>query len=681
MQSLDKLFKPKSIAVVGASADENKVGSVMLYSLRKFPGPLFPVNPRAQVLQGLKVHPDLASIGDPVDLVILCIPAKACLGAVEEAGKAGAGAIMIASGGFAETGREGRRLQDTILEVCKAYGMRLLGPNTAGFGNIRLGVTANIAPWITRLTPGPVAVVSQSGSMNLILASNICDQRMGISLGVGVGNAADVGIPEILDYLTADDDTTAIALYLEGVSDGRRLFEAVYRATRKKPVITFTVGQAKDVNDFATSHTGNLIGSFTLKTTALKQAGAVCVTTSNELIVAAKMLSLVRLPPDPDPGVALLAGQAGPALIFTDYLRCKNVSMPTLQPETIDRLSEVIPPITYIQNPVDTARPDQEMFAKALSIVAEDPGIDVVATFAIYEPAAVDPVVAHRYLKYKVAKPMIFGTAGFMDYLSPILQDLDALEVPAFVSPDRLAQAVWALVEDAKVSHRKTRQPEHPLIPPPAVPLCALPDESQAKALLKSMGVAIPRGTVCNSHEAAQAALESINKPCVVKILSAGIAHKTEVGGVVLNVRTREDLNAALQRIDDIDTTGPKSYLVEEMVAAGLEVIMGGKNDESFGPTVLLGLGGTAAEAMGDITMRLAPLTREDALEMLSELKAAALFDAWRGGPRYDKDAVAEALVKVGELMIQHPEIREMDINPVRVLPKGVVVLDALIVC
>ena len=355
--------------------------------------------------------------------------------------------------------------------------------------------------------------------------------------------------------------------------------------------------------------------------------------------------------------------------------------MPTLQPETVARLSEVIPPITYIKNPVDTARPDQEMFSKALAIVSKDPGIDVVATFAIHETAAVDPVVTHRYLKYKVDKPMIFGTAGFMDYLSPIISDLDALGVPAFVSPDRLAQAVWSLVEDAKISYRKTHQPLHPEIPPPAVPLCRMPDEAQAKALLQSMGIPVPTGKICQTRQEARTAFADLAKPCVVKIVNPEVKHKTEAGGVILNVDDDAALIAALDRIDAIKAPGSSAYLLEETAPTGLEIIIGGKNDISFGPTVLVGLGGTAAEAMGDVTMRLAPLTIEDALEMLSELKAQALFDRWRGGPQYDKDAVAEALVKIGELMIQHPEIHEMDINPVRVFEKGLMVLDALIVC
>lgn len=676
---LNRLFRPKSIAVVGASTNDDKVGSQMLYSLRKYPGPLFPINPKADVIQGLKVFPNLTAIGYPVDLVILCIPAKACLALVEEAGQTGAGAVMIASGGFAESGPEGKKLQHKILAACRKYGLRLLGPNTAGFGCPECKVTANINPWIDKLTAGSVAVVSQSGSMNLILSASICDQRMGISLGVGVGNAADVGIPEILDYLAQDEQTKAIALYLEGVSDGRLLFEAIQRTAPRTPVVVFTVGQG-DIGAFAASHTGNLIGSFELKVAALRQAGAVVVDHTSDLISSAKMLSLVRLPPSPNPGVGLLTGQAGPALIFMDYLRSKNVAMPELQPETIQALSKVLPPITYIQNPVDTARPDRELFSKALEIVARDPGIDVVVSFAIHEPAAVDPVAAHRYLKYRVDKPMIFGTSGFFLHLNPTLQDMEAMDIPAFISPDRTARAVWALVEDAKITHRIGRSLTVCGDLPVLAPLTARPDEAQAKALLNKLGIATPKGVVCKSAKEAKAAFESLKKPCVVKVLSDAVTHKTEVGGVILDVQSQKELAAALAKIDTIDTPGERRYFIEEMADPGMEVIIGATNDASFGPTVLIGLGGTAAEAFGDVSMALSPLTLEEALLMIDRLKAHKLFDAFRGGPCYDKQAVAEILFLIGEFICCHPEIKEMDLNPVRIYEKGALVLDALII-
>jgi acetyltransferase len=651
----------------------------MLYSLRKFPGPLFPINPKADVIQGIKVYPDLKSIGYPVDLVILCIPAKACLGAVKAAGEAGAGAVMIASGGFGESSQEGRAMQNEILAACRQYGIRLLGPNTAGFGNPKYKVTANINPWIDKLIPGGVAVVSQSGSMNLILAAKICDSRLGVSLGVGVGNAADVGIPEILDYLADDEDTEAVALYLEGVSDGRQLFDAIRRTTIRKPVVVFTVGKG-DIGEFAASHTGNLIGSFDLKIAALRQAGAVVVDHTNDLIAAVKILSLVRLKPNPNPGIGLLTGQAGPALIFMDFLKDRGVDMPKLGADTIEALKEVLPPITYIQNPVDTARPDREIFSKALEIVSHDPGIDVVVSFAIHEPAAVDPVAAHRYLKYRVEKPMIFGTSGFFLHLNPTLQDMEAMDVPAFVSPDRTARAVRALVEDARIAFHKENAVYQAQAVPDVAPLTAQPDEAQAKALMRQLGIATPASAVCVSHQEAKEAFAGMQKPCVVKVLSPAITHKTEVGGVVLNVESDDDLQAALEKIDAIDSPGEKHYLIEEMAAPGLEIIIGATNDASFGTTVLLGLGGTAAEAFGDVSMRLAPFSEKEALSMIAQLRASKLFDAWRGGASYDKQAVARTLVAIGEFVAAHPEIKEMDLNPVRVYENGVMVLDALMV-
>jgi acyl-CoA synthetase (NDP forming) len=216
----------------------------------------------------------------------------------------------------------------------------------------------------------------------------------------------------------------------------------------------------------------------------------------------------------------------------------------------------------------------------------------------------------------------------------------------------------------------------------PDIPsITSRPDEAQSKAILRAINIPIPAGIACDTHEETTKAFARMKKPCVLKILSADISHKTEIGGVILDIQTEEQLFSALSQIDKIDADGDKRYLLEEMSGSGLEIIIGAKNDISFGPTVLVGLGGTAAEALGDVSMRLAPLTKEDAIEMISELKSSVLFDAWRGGPSYDKEAVADTLVRIGQLMEQHQEIMEMDLNPVRVFPKGLMVLDALIVC
>lgn len=680
MNTLDRLFQPKSLAVVGASNNEDKVGYHLVYALRNFPGKLYPINPKEAEVQGLKAYPNLASIGHPVDIAALCIPAKACLNATKECGEAGVGVVFIAGGGFGEADEQGKSLQDQIVAACRQYGVRLLGPNTAGFVNPAMGVTANFNPLVSNFKPGNVAVVSQSGAVSVVIGTVIQSNRLGVSVGVGLGNAPDLAVPEVLEYLADHEPTKAIAVYLEGVTDGRRLYEAITKTTRKKPVVVFTVGQA-DIGAFAASHTGKLIGSFALKKSAMTQAGAVVVSSSNDLVDAAHALSKVRLAPTENPGVGILTGQAGPAMIMTDYLRLRSVSIPELAPETVERIAKVLPIKTYIKNPVDTARPLHHIFMDVSQIIAEDPNIDILTTYAMHEPMCVEPVMLYRAMKSRTKKPMLFATSGLPEDLAPILRDLESMDIPAFVSPDRTAVATWALVEDAKAAYRKTRTCDTTDNGPVIAPLTQSPDEARAKAMLSKLGIPVPKNAVCNTHPDVLDAFLHLKKPCALKILSAAVTHKTEVGGVHLNIETPEALQAALKKIDAIDAPGEKGYLLEEMAGNGLEIILGAKNDPSFGPTVMIGLGGTAAEALGDVSMRLAPLNTADAMDMIHELKTRALFDAWRGGPVYDKAAVARTLVKLGNLMVQHPEIREIDLNPVRVYENGVLVLDALIVC
>lgn len=678
MQSLKALFNPQSIAVVGASADEYKAGYQMLYALRGFPGRLYPINPKAENILGFKAYPTLKDVGKPLDLVILTVPAPACIEILKEAGEAGARSAMIISGGFAETGPVGEMVQRDMLSVCSESNIRLLGPNTAGFANPKAGVSANFTPWIGEMPKGPVGLVSQSGAMTLTLAALIHAQNLGISLAVGIGNGADVGVPDAVEYLAADEETEVILLYLEGVNEGRRLYDVVRTTTDKKPVVVLTVGRG-DIGEFAVSHTGNLIGSYETKRAALRQAGAVMVDSGDDLIDAASLFSHVRLEPNKDPGVGLLTGQAGPGMVIADLLRRRGILIPELGAPTIAKIKEALPPLTFVRNPVDTSRPSPT-FAQVLRAMAEEPAIHVLITFAIHEPAVIDPVSLFQEVKGQIKQPMVFGTAGFPESIRPTQRALSELNIPSFPSPDRTARTVWAMVEDAKAAYRKGRETRMSFSGTDLRPLRKAPDEAEAKALLGRIGIRTPRGAVCTTHEEAIKVFHGLPKPCVVKVLDATIAHKTEVGGVIFGIQTQRRLEDALARIDDIETRSGNRYLIEEMVEEGLEVIIGARNDPSFGATVLFGLGGTTAEAVKDVSVRLAPLDFSEALDMIGELRGSALLEEWRGAPSLDKVRVAETLVKVGHFMARHPEIKEMDINPVRVYERSLCALDALIV-
>ena len=677
---LHRLFEPRSIAVVGASASPDKPGWHMVNMLAGFGGEVWPVNPRETEILGRKAYPSLADIPGPVDLVALLVPPKASVQVLREAVEIGAGAALMVSGGFGETGADGKRLQDEIVAICRDGGLRLLGPNTSGFMAPETGAFCTFMPGIRDIAAGDIAVAAQSGGINITLALIAHRAGLGLRFAIGLGNAADVGLAEVIDYLAEDEGTRAIAVHLEGVPDGRRLFEAIRRATRQKPVVALPVGRA-DLGGFAESHTGNLMGSFALTRAALVQAGAVVADGLAELVDAAHALSCVRLPPKACPGIGVMTGQAGPGLLMTDELRHAGIAVPEFDDATVARIAGLLPPMTYTRNPVDTGRPG-ESFAQVLDAVASDAGIDAMLVWALLEEDLVNPAALGRDVLRNHGKPVVFGTSGTPDRVAPTLANLRAARIPAYQEPDRAARAVRALVDDSRATWRRGRDGERTV---PAggseSPLTGVPDEHDAKELIAAAGIATPRRVVCASRDDARAALDTMDGPVAVKILDPAITHKTELGGVHLGIDTPDGLNAALDAIDSIEGGAvARRYLIEEMAPPGLEIIIGGTNDPGWGPTILLGLGGTAAEALGDVSPRLAPLGWTEAAAMIEDLAGKALFDGWRGAKAPDRKAVCAALVAIGDLMCRHPEIRELDLNPVRVYPDGVMALDALVV-
>lgn len=675
---LRRLFAPESIAVIGASPSSEKAGFQMLRALSKFPGALYPIHPQATEVLGRQAYRSLAAIGAPVDLAILAIPAEACVAALREAADALCGAAFLVSGGFAESGARGIELQESLASICRQSGIRLLGPNTSGFINPPARCAASFAPGVEQLKPGHIAVVAQSGGINLTVAFLVHQLGLGLSTAVGLGNMIDVDAADVLEYLASEDETRAIALHLEGVPQGRKLFETLQRVTPHKPVVALVVGRA-DIGDFAQSHTGNLIGSHARKLAALRQAGVVIVETTEDLAAAVATLSRARLAPKHQPGIALLTGQAGPGLIVMDELKSRGVALPALGAATIARIGELLPPLTYASNPVDTGRPSPA-FAQILTAIAADPAIDAIACFTLHEPAAVDPVAVLSAARSETDKPIVFATMGTPGNIAPTLAALTSIGVPAFIAPERLALAMRVLVDDARAAFRlATTQAPRDVVPSEAVIQRDF-DEASAKELLGRYGIGTPKRIICRTPFGARDAFLELAKPVVAKILSPEVAHKTEAGGVHVNLTSIGELGAALAKLDQIPLRGERRYLIEEMAPPGLELIIGAVRDPSFGPTVAVGLGGIAAEALGDIAVRLAPLTESDALEMLDELRGRAMFDGWRGAPAVSRPAIARAIVAAGALMAAHPAIAELDINPVRAYPDRVLALDALII-
>jgi acyl-CoA synthetase (NDP forming) len=678
MNGLSALFAPRGIAVVGASRDPGKLGAALARSLRGFAalgGHLALVNPRDEAM-----YPSVraaAAVG-PVDLAMICVPAAACPQALAEAAAAGAGAAVVCGGGFAEAGGQGIEYQEKLAAVVAETGIRLLGPNTSGFLAPRAGLTASFVPGVELVRPGPVAVVAASGGVNHALSFLLTEAGHGVSVAVGLGNAIDVSAADVLDYLAdaapaADAPTRAVALHIESVADGPRLVAAVRRVARHYPVIALVVGQ-HDVGAFAASHTGALATSWRTTRAALAQAGAVLVGDERELVDAAGALAVARVRPGHDRGVGVVTAQAGPGLLLLDDLRGRGAAVPELTQVTQDTLGALLPPLTFQRNPVDTGRPGREL-GQVFRAVASDPGIDVVAGYALHEPDAVDLVAAVRDGMVP-GVPVVLGLGGVGGAVAAARRDLLDAGIAVAGDPRGVAAAVGALLADAR-SRARAGQARPAAQATPDIGAAGRRDEDQAKALLGRIGIATPRRRACASRGEAHAALTGLTGPVAVKILDARVLHKTEIGGVVLGVRTPAELDAALDRLTAIGAT---RYLIEEMAPAGVDLVVGARRDPVFGPLVLLGLGGTTAEALADVTIRLAPLSPAEAAGMPAELMGRALPDGWRGGPVLDPAELGRAVAALGNLLAGSPGLAEVEVNPLRLTGSGLIALDAVVI-
>lgn len=668
---LEVLFSPSRIAVVGASDVPDKAGYAMMESLSVFGGDVFPINPRSAQVWGRRAYPTVADTRLPADLAVLVIPATAVPTALEQCAAAGVRAAVICSGGFAESGPSGAELEERVREIAGQTGLRILGPNTSGFINPLDRVTANFMPAVRELRPGSISVVAQSGGVNLALAFLLDAAGAGVRLAAGLGNAVDVGFVDVLDHLCADPATTAIGVHVEGVADGRAFVEAIRRASAHKPVVALKVGR-NDVGDFARSHTGAVTGSYRIARSALQQAGAVVVDSPGELVDALLALSRVRLSPQGGTGVGVITGQAGPGLIIADELASYGVQLPTLTADTTTALSGLLPPLTYQQNPVDTGRPGQT-FPEVLSAVGQDPSVDLLAVYALDEPGALDP--AHALDGLPV--PALFASGGPGATMRERGAAVGEIGVPFFDSPDRLVRGVAAVLADQRAQRTVGADRLDSTYDRPR--LGASPDEDQAKSLLEQLGLPVPTRRVAASRVEAHGLLGRLRAPLVVKVLDAAITHKSDVGGVHVGVRTPTELDAALDAIEAIAPDRRVRFLLEEQAPAGSELIVGAIRDPAFGPAVVVGIGGVDVELGPPPVIRLAPISPGQARYAVDELPASFL-EGHRGAPPIDRDGLARILSAVSELIACTPDLREVDLNPVRMTEHGLVILDALLI-
>jgi len=686
--SLDALFRPRSVAVIGASSDANRIGGrPIAFSKRAFQGAIVPINPNRDEIQGLTAYPSIKDAPGSIDQAIIAVPAKAALQAADECIAKGVKAAVMFSSGFAETGDDGRALQQELARRCAAGGMTLLGPNSLGMFNVHAGLYSTFSSYFDPLWPrtGPVGIVSQSGAFGTYFLAQAVERGLGFSHFVATGNEAGVDVAACVEWLADDPDTGVIMVYLEGCRDGPRLRRALARAAaNRKPVVAMKVGVSEQGVAAIASHTGSLAGSDAVFDAVFRENNVHRAQSLDELVDVAYACAGGVFPKSPRLGVVTLSGGVG--IQMADAAVEKGLTLPRM-PDTAQQKVLAMVPFAGPANPVDTTAQvvnDWTMFTTILGIVAEEGAVDSVVSFLAHMgtmPGLMDRLKS-AFLDVRRRFPdRVFVLCARMP--REMADEFSAMGFLIFEDPTRAIAAVAALSKLAQGFARPHVAPSQHSASAQPIPIGPI-NEADAKRLLGAAGIPFAPEKIARTRDEAVAAATGIGFPVVLKVLSPDIAHKSEAGGVVLGLRNAGEVAAGYDRMmTRVAAHAPQAKLegalVARMVAGGVETVIGVKRDAVFGPVVMFGLGGVYVEVLKDVTLRLAPVDRDTAKEMIRAIKGIALLTGARGKPPADLDALADALVAMSHFAAAHPNVTSAEINPFIALPEGGVAVDALI--
>ena len=686
---LHAFFHPRGVAVVGASSNPTKLSYGVLHNVitHGYPGPVYPVNPRGGEMRGLRVYRSVAEIPDPVDLAVIVLSAERTAKALEACGRRGIRAAVLIASGFGELGTGGREREAQLQEVARHYGMRFIGPNCVGV----VDTYAPIDTTFIRTMParGVIGFVSHSGA--------VCGGTMDWASAVGVGfsrilslgNQADVNVADALESLAADPHTRVVAAYIEGLPDGRRFVEAARRLTWStdrphKPLVVLKAGRTPSGTRAVASHTGALAGADQAFQAACRRAGAIPVENLEQLVDAAIALAY-RQPPS-GLRTVILTNAGGPSAVGADALDRQGLRLTDLSEATQSRLREICPPGAMLGNPVDMlGGPQPEQFTAALEVLLAAPEVDGV--MVVFVPQALTPphdvAVAVGAAKPRPdarnGKPVVCCISGGGG-ISAAARELHAQGIPHYLTPARAALGLGALWRYGQIQ----AQPSHE----PAAVAGANTDRASVGARARKLvegggqrvldaqagaevvaayGLSVPPSGLAHSADEAVALAERFGYPVALKRVAPGVVHKSDAGGVALGLEDADAVRGGFERVVE---QGEQAF-VQRMAPKGLEVIVGAQRDAQFGPLVMFGLGGVYVEVLRDVAFRLAPLSAAEAWEMVAETGAGQLLKGVRGQPPGDVDAVVDALVGVGQLMVDLPQVAEVDLNPLIVGPAG----------
>jgi acetyltransferase len=682
---LDTLFSPQSIAVIGATDSQGKLGYAILQNIIKsgFKGRIYPINPGKEKILGLVCYKNLNAVKEKIDLAVIVIPGKLVLNVLESCGKQGVGSAIVISAGFRETGHDGLVAERKITDIAQKYRMRILGPNCLGVIDTLTPMNATFAAGMPRR--GKIAFMSQSGALCASILDIALAEDVGFSHFVSLGNKADLDEMDFLEAWADDPEAKVVMAYLEGIADGTRFIEIARRFTKSKPVVAIKSGVTNGGSRAVSSHTGALAGSERAYEAAFKQAGVLRAGSVSDLFDLS--IALARQPLPRNENVAVITNAGGPGIMATDALERIGLNLAPLTKETMGRLREVLPAAASVLNPVDVlGDATTDRFRSALQLVSADPNVgDLIViltptfTTNMDELAqVVADVASHIHI------PLLACFMGEAT-IQGAVKVLTNHHVPNYLIPERAVKALKAMADHRRWQERPL--PEFKTFDADRERVAKIFQQvrtegrvkigdADARAVMEAYRIPIPASKLCKTAEEAVAFAGEIGYPVVMKIASPDILHKTDIGGVRLNIQSGGDVRDSF----DLLTFRARRYMpdaeiwgcqVQQQVRGGIEVIIGMNRDPQFGPLVMFGLGGVYVEALHDVAFRIAPFSLEEAKEMMQETRSFNLLRGVRGQAQSDIEALADTLLKVSQLVTQFPEIVEMDINPLIVFEKG----------
>lgn len=682
--SLNPFFEPRGVAIIGASASPEKLSYGIVKNMMDYgyEGKIYPVNPRAEEILGLQCYPSIAGVPDPVELAVIVLPSQMIPSVIDDCGKRGIRAVTVISGGFKEVGDIGKDLELEVIQASKRHNIRMIGPNCVGTMNLITGLNTTFIKGAP--ARGGIGFISQSGAVCGGIVNHIEGKGIGFSHLLSLGNEADVDETDMIEYLNQDSHTNVIAAYVEGIQDGQKFIRVSRQVTPEKPLVILKAGRSDEGARAVSSHTGSLAGSQTAYAAAFRQCGAIEVFSITDLLNVSMTLDWLKSPKGRN--VAIVTNSGGPAALASDSLAQYGLSLAHLSEKSQVNLRSNLNPAAQVQNPVDMlGGADEQAFAQAMHIVLEDPLVDM--TLAILVPTSLvnTEAVARSIVDavQRTSKPVIacfMGSAGVVE----ARRILHMNHIPMVDFPELTGVMFGALCSrmnfpdkpnDASLENNKQQYRTIEKIFESSKQKKVW-GEHNTRPILNAYGIALVPGELITDRAKIFSAADRLGYPVVLKLASEDVLHKSDSGAIKIGIQNREELSQAIDEIiGNVKRAQPNAllegFLVEKMIAQGAEVIIGMKRDHSFGPLMMFGMGGVFVELFKDVSFRIAPLNKYEAYKMIEDTKAFSLLSGYRGGIKYDLDAIVENLIKISHLASDFPQIKEIEINPLRVFPEG----------